>query len=247
MRFARCIVWWVLLLLLVPVAYARLSGQDLKQAKEMVKGTLYLRIDAPIRWWRSGGFRQYPAADALLQVSPTEFNVERKLSFPPARREVYWGASPNDAVRYGKIRLWGGDALQVWMEGVPPKDDEVFIDFINIKTLDDFKKAFDLTFSRVPLQDEHPEWPEEIRRAIAERRVIAGMTKQQAFCVVGMPIKTEMGEENGVTVERWFPRNDRGTYARRESTRTGCPAIIQVVDGKVSAIEDTARSPDLKP
>jgi hypothetical protein len=248
MRFPRCIVWLVFILLLVPVAYAQLSGQDLKQAKKMVAGTLYLRIDAPCRYGRgSWGLSVEP----LLEVSPTGFNVERRLSLPPTKSKVdsvYWGFSPNDAVSYGKISV-EGDTVQIWMEGLPPKDDEVMIDFVQIKTLDDFKKAFDLTFSLAPLQDEHPEWPAETRRAIAERRVIAGMTKQQAFCVVGMPINLQTGEENGVKVETWFPRMDRGTvitFRKGKSARTGFPALIKFVDGKVSAIEDTPRSPDLK-
>jgi hypothetical protein len=249
MRFPRCVVWLVFLFLLVPVAYAQLSGQDLKQAKKMVEGTLYLRIDAPCRY-QAGKWSV--SLEPLLEVSPTGFNVERRLSLPPTKwrlDSVCWGFSPNDAVRYGKISV-KGDTVQVWMEGLPPKDIEVMIDFVQINTLDDFKKAFDLTFSLVPLQDEHPEWPAEIRRAISERRVIVGMTKQQAFCVVGMPINILKGEENGVKVETWFPRQDRGTfisYGKARSPRTGFPAMIKFLDGKVSVIEDTARAPDLRP
>ena len=253
MRFPRCIAWWVLLLFLVPAAYAQLSGQDLKQAKEMIKGTLYLRIDAPFwysgpeAWGRGWGMPRV-GVEPLLEVSPMGFNVERALSRNRAEASVCWGFSPNDALRYGKIGV-NGDTVEVDMEGMPPKDVEVVIDFVQIKTLDDFKKAFDLTFSRVPLQAEHPEWPAEIRRAIAERRVIAGMTKKQAFCVVGMPIKTATAEENGVKVETWFPRMDRGTMLtgrRVRNLRTGFPALIKFVDGKVSVVEDTPTSPDLK-
>lgn len=59
--------------------------------------------------------------------------------------------------------------------------------FGGIKTLADFKAAFDRAFSRVPLQDEFPEWPAEVRQAIAEHRLSDGMTKRQAYCVVGNP------------------------------------------------------------
>jgi len=247
MRFPRCLAWLMVLFWLVPVARAQLSGQDLKEAKKMVKGPLYLRLDAPCRY----GARFGLSVEPLLEVSPTESNVERRLSLPGKLRveSVYWGFSPNDAVSWGALSV-KGDTVQVWMEGLPPNSVEVIIDFVQIKNLDDFKKAFDLTFSRVPLQNEHPEWPEEIRRAIAEHRVIVGMTKQQAFCVVGMPINLQTGEEKGVKVETWFPRIDRGTIItgrKVKSTRTGFPAMIKFVDGKVTAIEDTARAPDLKP
>lgn len=249
MRFPRCLVWLVVLFLFVPVARAQLSGQDLKEAKKMVKGPLYLRLDVPCSYSRPGAWRrQGVGVGPLLEVSPTGFSVERALSRSRAGQDVYWGFSPNDTLKYGKISV-KGDTVQIWMEGVPPKNIEVMIDFVQIKTLDDFKKAFDLTFSRAPLQDEHPEWPEEIRRAIAERRVIVGMTKQQAFAVVGMPINLQRGEENGVTVERWFPRNDRGdipSLSEVKSAHTGFPAMIKFSDGKVTVIEDTPRSPDLK-
>jgi hypothetical protein len=241
---------------LVPAARAQLAGQDLKEAKKMVKRPLYLRIDAPCSYWFGGvgpigGGTQ---VEFLSGVLPTRDNIEYLWrlesigSQPDADSIIFWGFGPNDAVRYGKI-IAKGDTVRVWMEGVPPKNIEVMIGFAQIKTLDDFKKAFDLTFSRVPLQDEHPEWPEEIRRAIAARRVIVGMTKQQAFCVVGMPINILRGEENGVKMEMWFPRRHRGAvppYNKAQSAFTGFPAMIKFSDGKASVIEDTPRLLDLK-
>ncbi len=136
--------------------------------------------------------------DSLLEVSPVGYSVERKLALPPKnkRDKVFWGLSPNDPVRYGKL-LYKEDAVQVWMEGEAPDAYEMLIDFIHIKNLDDFTRAFNRTFSKVPLQDEHPEWPAEIRQAIAARKVIAGMTSEQAFSVVGAPLKITTMEENG--------------------------------------------------
>jgi hypothetical protein len=80
------------------------------------------------------------------------------------------------------------------------------------------------------------------------------MTKQQAFCVVGMPINILRGEENDVKMEMWFPRRHKGAALasvyvkekKRQSARTGFPAMIKFSGGKVSVIEDTAKSPDLK-
>ncbi len=48
------------------------------------------------------------------------------------------------------------------------------IKLVGIRNLDEFKKAFDLTFARVPLQDEHLDWPENIRKAIGERKIAKG-------------------------------------------------------------------------
>jgi hypothetical protein len=53
-------------------------------------------------------------------------------------------------VRFGKL-LFKGDQVSVWAEGVSPNDYEIMIDFIPINSLDDFTKAFNQTFSKVPL------------------------------------------------------------------------------------------------
>ena len=121
--------------------------------------------------------------------------------------------------------------------------------FVEITSIDHFKKAFDQAFSQVPLQDEHPEWPAEVRKGIAERRVVEGMTKRQAFCVVGMPVNIQISKENGTEVENWFPRQENGTvvtFRRLKSTATGYPAMLKFVDGKVTVIETARRSEELK-
>lgn len=233
--------------LLMPVAVqAALSKQERDSAKAMTSGTLYLRLDVPCKYG-VGGFGLN--VESLLEVSPTGHDVERKLNLPSKkkRESVYWGFFPNDIVRYGKL-TFDGDSVQLWMEGAPPNDNEIMIDFVHIQTMDDFMKAFNQTFSKVPLQDEHPEWPADVRQAVAGRTVIVGMTKEQAFAVVGTPINMTTGEENGAKVETWFPRQDKGTvvtYRKNKSTRTGFPSLLKFVDGKVQAIEQTPRTPDL--
>jgi hypothetical protein len=237
----------LLFFLLVPLAVrAELSKQDRDSAKNMIAGTLYLRLDVPCRYGRGrwGIAKAIHHVESLLEVSPAGHTAERKLALPGKhkRDSVYWGFSPNDAVRYGKL-LFAGDTVQVWMEGVSPHDYEMLVDFIHIQNLDDFTKAFDRTFSKVPLQDEHPEWPAEVRKAIGEHRVIAGMTEEQAFSVVGRPLRIAAAEENGVKVETWFPRQDRGivtSWGQGEGSRTGFPARLKFASGTLQAIEQTA-------
>ncbi len=243
----------LLTVLLAPLAVrAELSKQDRDSAKSMIAGTLYLRLDVPCRYGRGrwGIARAIHHVESLLEVSPAGYTAERKLALPAKhkRDSVYWGFSPNDAVRYGKL-LFEGDTVQVWMEGVSPNDYEMLIDFIHIQNLDDFTKAFNRTFSKVPLQDEHPEWPDEVRKAIGERKVIAGMTEEQAFSVVGSPVKITTAEENGVKVETWFPRQDRGivtSWGQVEGTPTGFPALLKLAGGKVQVMEQTLGAFDAK-
>jgi hypothetical protein len=214
----------------------------------MVSGTLYLRIDAPCKYG-AGGFGL--SVEPLVSVSPEGYRIEGSETVPQKgrkRESVYWGFAPNDAIQYIKLSF-NGESIDVWGEGVSPKDNEIRIALVGIKSMDDLKKAFDLAFSRTPLQDEHPEWPAEIRKAIAERRVVEGMTKRQAFCVVGKPLSVNISKEGGSEVETWSPRQENGTvvtFRKLRSSATGYPAMLKFVDGKLAVIEAVHRSDDLK-
>lgn len=237
----------VVVVLVPTAASAQLSSGDKNIAKTMVSGTLYLRLDVPCRY-EVGGFGI--SVTALLEVSPTGWDVERLLNQrSESRREsIYWGFSPNDAARYGSLK-YTGDTIEVWMEGVPPNDYELMLNFVRIKSLDDFKKAFDLVFSKISLQDEHKEWPADVRAAIASRNLVTGMTKEQAFCVVGTPINTVSSEEGGKKVDTWFPRQERGTvvtFRRFRSPRTDFPVMLKFVDDKLEVIQEGSKPADIK-
>ena len=224
-------------------AQAQLSGPERAKAQSMIAGTLYLRVDVPCRYGR-GRFGIAAAVhhvESVLEVSPDGSGVERKLAVPPRHRRdsVFWGMSPNDAVRYGKL-LYNGDTVQVWMEGMAPDAYELLIDFIHIDNLDDFTKAFNRTFSKMPLQDERPEWPAAIRQAIAARRVVTGMTVEQAFAAVGAPLSKSAHEENGVRIEIWLPRQAREADPAKDpsdNTLTGFPARLTFTSGVLQEIE----------
>ncbi|MGA3161355.1 MAG: hypothetical protein ABSC77_09060 [Terracidiphilus sp.] len=240
----------LLLLLCLPlILRAQLSKEDRAAIKGMTSGTLYLRVDLPCKYvvgnWGVG-------PESLLEVSPTGYSAERKLALPTHKREsVYWGFFPNSTVRYGKPS-YNGETVSLDLEGVSPNH-EVILDFINIRSLDDFTKAFNLAFSKVPLQDEHPEWPADVREAIATHKLIPGMTKEQAFDVTGTPINVVKGTENDVKTETWFPRQDVGTIievkvwhgSQIQSARSGFPALLKFKGGKLVAIEQSTRTVDL--
>jgi hypothetical protein len=222
-------------------AGAQYSRQDRDQMNKMIKGDLYLRNNVPCRY-TSGGWGI--GAEVVTEVSPMGVDWDRNLALIAEKKQkrgvdtIYWGFGPNDILRYGKL-YFKNDVIELWAEGVKPKDTEIWIRFVQIKSLDDFKKAFDLILSSKPLQDEHPEWPEPIRRAIAAHNVIEGMTKAQAFMVVGTPIGVEQGEKDGKKTETWFPRQDNGAsggWGKIASAETGFPVSLQFVDGSLANI-----------
>lgn len=246
-------------------AHAQLSQVDRNVIKEMTRGDLYLRNNVPCRF--TSGILGGVGAEPLTEVSPAGVDWEKNLNAiapnpKPALRgggrgplrvgvdTVYWGFGPNDIIRYGRLYFKPNGVVELWAEGAKPKDVEIWIRFVDIRTRSDFKKAYDLILALKPLQDEHPEWPAEIRTAVAERRVIEGMTKEQVFDVVGNPVGIETGEEDGKKIETWFPRQDTGTsgsWGRVSSGSTGFPISLRFVNGKLALIGKNAKSvrPDL--
>jgi hypothetical protein len=223
--FMRYPLFWIFCLFAAPAALqAQLSPADKRAAEKMVAGDLYLRLDVPIDTYR---------VVPLLEVSPDGADSARKIAdlSEEDRQHVEWLFNPNDKV--GRITLrWGYNSVRLWgAKGLR----ELLIDFVHLKNLADFSKAFDRTFSRVPLQDSHTEWPPEVRKAIAERTLIEGMTREQAAAVVGTPESIETSKVEGVEVEIWHPR--MAIAKRRDAKSTGFPASLKFQDGKLTLIE----------
>lgn len=135
----------ILAITVAPVGRAELANQDRKHVKKMMKGPLYLCIDAPCR---------HDNLDPLLEVAPTGANTERRINAAPEKKgkHIFLRLGPNDVVREGSAKF-KKDTVRLWLEGARPNSDELMIEFVRINTMDDFMKAFERTFSKTPLQD----------------------------------------------------------------------------------------------
>lgn len=207
-------------------ANAQLRGGDRDEAKRMVYNQIYLRTDVPTN----------DDVEPFIEISPTGYSWERLVGLAEenAKRRgkpsgVYWPFRPNDTVKWGSPK-YDGTTITVWFEG---QRDELKVRFVGIRTLDDFKSAFDHVFSRTPLQDE-PSWPTDVRTAITERRVIEGMTRQQASCVVGTPLRIETGP-SGETI--WYARQETGDTRDGRAATTGLPAKLVFVADVLTTIQ----------
>jgi hypothetical protein len=245
----------LLLFFCFPLALrAQLSKEDREAAQKMISGTLYLRLQAPQKY---GMGHWAPYSVSMLEASPAGLSTERTLAEPLKsiprngyhlkQEEVYWGYLANTPVNHCKL-VWENGRNVVWCERVDPNTD-VSVDFIDIKTLDDFTKAFNLTFSKVPLQDEHSGWPSDVRAGIAACKLVVGMTVEQARIVVGAPLSVSASEENGAKTETWLLRQDPGKVLgwnkkhgawKKVSTHTGFPTSITFKDGTLLSIEGEA-------
>ena len=187
-------------------AHAELSRADRKQAEKMLAGPLYLRVDAPCTQGRQpfGVF-----LSPLVEVSPkginTDANQGTSFGWYHASSTV-WGVRVNDTVELDEAD-WDEDTVEIELTGVGKTDGhDTNIKFVEIRSLADFEAAFKLVFSNRPLQDDHPDWPAEIRKAIADRQLSPGMNKRQAYYVVGTPEQVETTTEGEKKIETWTLR-----------------------------------------
>jgi len=197
----------VFLVLSLP-SRAELSRADRKAAqKKLEAGRLYLRFDAPCTQGRHPyGVYSSPVVD----VSPRGVNTEAEsgVSFGWYHASsTVWAVRVNDPVEFDDISWEDDGTIEIELAGVGPADGrDTVLRFVEIQSMADFDAAFQNAFSSRPLQDEHPDWPEDVRKAVGERRLLPGMSKRQAFTVVGLPAQVEKTNENGKEIETWTLR-----------------------------------------
>lgn len=232
----------LMLLCAAPALQAELNKAERKEAKAYLSGTLYTRVDIPCGTGRHPmGTYKVP----LVEVSPDAVNTDNNETFQAGwyhAQSTYWGIAPNDTLQLDEMEF-DEDTAEIELEGVGKTDgNDTVVKFVNIRTLDDFKKAADRTFSRVPLQDEHADWPAEVKKAVADRKLEKGMTKRQVFYVTGSPESVSESEEKGKKVEVWTLRQNKGMQIGFWTMSTGAPATgmpktLRFVDGKLEDFE----------
>ena len=227
-------------------ASAELSREDRKKIQKEVEGAeLYLRVDAPCATGRHPyGVYKRP----LVEVSPEGVNTDADDVFTASwwhADSTYWGVSINDPVEVDEVDIEADErTVEIELEGRGPvEDEETVILLVEIDTYDDFRAAFDKAFSRRPLQEEHDDWSAEMKQAVGERRLVAGMNKRQAFYVTGTPERFEKSTEEGKEVEVWHLRQDKGMktsfFFAKAGEETGLPATIRFEDGVLTDVGGT--------
>ncbi len=229
-----------LALLLSLPAEAQFKKSQGPELEKLVPATVYLRIDLPCVYGKQGLIASW--VEPVVNVAPSGVLPQsgegwRGSSWTGTKRNLSWAFSPNDALKYEELEVDDDGSVVVHFEGLGSKQQKknrgAAIKVVQAKTAADFKAALDLAFSSVPLQDEHPDWPEDVRKAVAEHRVIQGMTQDQATCIVGKPLSVETGEENGSKVETWQIRQPEWLGKKEKSSFA---SRLKFVDGKLVSV-----------
>lgn len=236
--------------LVAPVALqAALPKSDRSAAKAMMSGTLYVRLDVPCATGRHP-FGTYKRP--LVQVSPEGSDSEAEEGMTASwwhADSTYWGIRINDPVKVEDIEWEEDEGIEIELEGVGRAEDEgTVLLLVGVNSLADFEQAFENAFSKVPLQNEHDDWSSEVKDAIANRNLVDGMTKRQAFYVTGKPKSFEKTTEGGKEVEIWHLRQSRGMktgfFVAQAGKETGLPSSIRFEDGVLVGGGGTTASDD---
>lgn len=203
-------VWTLALcgLLLGSAAEAKIAKADKKKAAQLFSGTVYMRIDAPSKKGRHPYGIYY---SPLVDVSPTGTNAETDEGLSVGwyhAESTVWKVRVNDRMELDELD-WEDEegTVEIQLEGAGASEGrDTALRFVAIHSFADFEAAFARTFSSQPLQNEHPDWPEEIKSAIAARRLSPGMSKRQVYYIVGTPEKVEKTTEGEKTIELWTLR-----------------------------------------
>lgn len=229
----------IVLALVAASAQAELSKQDRKQVKQQLKksGTLYLRLDMPCATGRHPyGTYVRPLVDVSPQGASTEVEDGLRASWWHAD-STYWGVSINDAVTFDELEIEADEGTMEIELLTLDEENSTVVRFVDIYSLSDFQAAFDHTLASRPLQDEHDDWPAEIKEAIGDRKLVTGMSKRQAFYITGAPESFDKREEDGKQVEIWHLRQNKGTrigfWTADVGETTGLPKTIRFEDGEL--------------
>lgn len=222
-------------------AGAQLSKADQKAAEKLTSGTLYMRVDAPAATGRHA-YGTYTRP--LVEVSPEGVNTDADTIGSASwwhSDSTYWGILINHPVKVEDIDFDDDEPeVELELEGVGPAEDEdTAIKFVGIHSLADFQAAFDLAFSRQPLQEEHADWSADVKQAIANRELREGMNKRQVFYITGKPERFEKSNEGGKEVEIWHLRQSKGVktgYWVSTHEEESLPSTLRFEDGTLVGV-----------
>lgn len=237
----------LMLLTLLTPAFAGLGKSEKKEIKKLLGGTLYARIDMPCATGRHAyGTYKRPLVEVTKDGINTEADTVVSASWYHAD-STYWGVGVNEALRLDDLDI-DDNEVEIELEGADDDDLQTVIKFVDVYSMEDFKACFEQAFSRVPLQDEHGDWSAAVKQAIAERRLVNGMTKKQAYCVTGRPVSFTKSTNGGKTIETWDLRQNKGVkmgyFTTEVNESTGLPSRIKFVDGTLVDLVQTGSGSD---
>lgn len=230
----------------IPVAEAtELSKSERKafeaEAKAAYGSTVWAAKDLPVNTGISMGF---PWVGPITEVSPAGFKIDpgpMGSATYGTTQTVWYSIRPMDTMTFKEV-VFGDDAITLVLIGSGgSKGRDTKIKITGAKTLAEVKPVLDqLVMTTSPL-DQNPDWSQEVKDAISKRICINGMTKRQAYLVVGEPTASTVEEKDGKKIETWTPRQNNGLRIGFTAAieQTGYPQTLRFEDGVLTGLGTT--------
>ena len=175
----------------------------------------------------------------LVEVTPQGSTADTTMALQTSMgsaQSVWFGVRPNDVLELKEVEAEKDHVVIVFQGVGRSKKRDTKLKLMGSRTFADYKGALDALVSVTDPVD--PSWPANIRAAIANRTVANGMTKRQAYLVVGEPTGATVSEEGGKKVETWTPRQSSGMRIGygAQVEQTGYPGSLRFVDGALTGV-----------
>jgi hypothetical protein len=238
----------------VPLAHAGPSKAEMKaavaavneEARAMYPGPVWALKDLPVY---SGATMNIPWIGPIAEVSPEGVKIDANTVVSATYasvKTVWYGARANEKLTFKEATLDDDGTIGLAFVGVDgSKGHDTKVRVRGAKTLAEVKGGLDQILSVTSPID--PTWPEDVKAAIAKRAVVNGMTKRQAYLVVGEPASANVQEIGGKKIETWVTRNNNGMRIGFGATMelTGYPPTLRFEDGKLVGVTQTGAGVNL--
>lgn len=230
-----------MLTLLLSVSFAaELAKSECKTFATDVKAAypsaVWALKDLPV----NSGFTMYSSwISPIAEVTPTTVKIEAKTGVSAtigSAQSVWFGVRPYETLSFKELECNDDGVVLAFIGTGASKGRDTKIKITSGSTLAEVKTSLDTVITASDPVD--ASWPDDVKTGVHNRTLVNGMSKKQAYLVVGEPIDASTKEEGGKKIETWKPRQDGGLRigygAKVEST--GYPTEIHFEDGQLAGI-----------
>lgn len=177
----------------------------------------------------------------LCEVTKEGYKIDTTTSMSAtygSAKSVWYSVRPNETLALKESEFDDGVFAITFIGTGSSKGRDTKIKITGVTTFAEVKGVMDQLLSTTSPVEANADWAADIKDAISKRHLINGMTKKQAYLVVGEPTGSSSREEGGKKIEIWNARQNNGMKIGYGASveATGYPAEMRFEDGKLVGV-----------
>ncbi|MCB9759860.1 MAG: hypothetical protein H6739_08505 [Alphaproteobacteria bacterium] len=183
-----------------------------------------------------------PWVGPIAEATPQGWTIDASTGMSStmgSAQSVYFSVRPNDKIRFKETEYDDG-VLTLTFTGVGNAEGrDTKIKCTGMTEFGQLQASLGELITTTDPVD--ASWSSEVKAGIYNRKLVNGMSKRQAYLVVGEPTSASVTEEEGKKIETWHPRQDYGMRIGYSMAleATGFPNEIRFEDGVLVGIATT--------